>query len=107
VISLLCKKDSETFIVVIQDKIIRYWDHKSGKIWGDYLQWLPEQPEDNQKKILMSRNKIPAYFITMLKVPENEAAEWEACKDEADVYDLVVKDLQRNACKVLRCTKTA
>ena len=105
-ISLLCKKDSETFIVTIDGKVIRYWDHKDGGLWGGYLQWLPECPQENAKKIILGRNKIPAHFIAMLKVGEDELAEWNACNNESEVYDVVIKDLKKNACKVLKETKT-
>ena len=105
--SLLCSKNGNTFIVTIDpDKTIRYWDSKSGKIWQSFLQWLPATPEENAKKILMGRNRIPAHFVAMLNVPPEEKLEWDNCQDEQAVYDLVVRDLKKNTCDIIKETKT-
>lgn len=104
-IKILANKGGKNFIIIINNKVVKYWDEFEGKIWGGPLQWLPPSKE-TARKIVMSRNKIPAYFLDMLFVPADELAEWQNAKDDNEVFKLIKRDLIRNSCKIEKIATT-
>jgi len=98
-IKILVNKNGKSFIIMIDNKTVKYWDELEGKIWEGPLQWLPPSKE-TMNKIKMSRNKIPSYFLDMLFVPADELAEWQNAKDDNEILELVKRDLEKNFCKI-------
>ena len=104
VIKLLLEKNKQYFIITIDNKKILYWDKLMGKVWNTSLQYLPPDP-DIRKKIVMSRNKIPNNFIELLKITDEEMAEFEAAKDDEELKALVLRDCKKNMCNLIEVTK--
>ena len=99
-IILTAKAQGSYFNITIDGKVIKYWDEKHGKLWGGPLQYLPEDPKAIAT-IKMSRNKIPSFYIQLLKVSKEELEEFEKAQGEKELRDLVVKDLKKNGCEIV------
>lgn len=100
-IKLLFEKNKQFFIITIDNHVIKYWDKLQGKVWGQSLQYLPPDPEV-KKKILLSRNKIPAQFIDLFKISEEEMKEFENAKTDEELKELVIRDCKRNLCNLIK-----
>lgn len=98
--TLLFKKGNETFIIKIKDKKIHYWDRKEGEVWGGPIQFLPKDPE-TAKRIILSRGKIPHYFLNILNVSDEEYKEFQDAKDDTELREIVLRDCKKNGCKLL------
>jgi hypothetical protein len=99
-IKLLFEKNSQYFLITIDNKKIYYWDKLEGKIWGGPLQYLPPDPKVRMK-IILSRNKIPANMVELLKILPEELKEFEDAKDDMELRDIVLRDTQRKGCKLV------
>lgn len=97
---MMFEKQNQFFIITIESKKILYWDKLEGAIWGGSLQYLPPDPTI-ERKIIMSRNKIPAHFKEMLMIPEGEKKEFENAKDDDELKELVLRDAKQNGCKLI------
>lgn len=100
-IKLMFEKQSHYFVITIDGKTIQYMDNKNGELWGGPLPWFPPQYEQVKQKIMMSRNKIPAHFLGLFFIPKWELKEFEDAKDENELKALVLKDAERNGCKLV------
>lgn len=99
-IKMMFEKEGKYFVITIDKKKILYWDKLQGEIWGTSLQYLP--PDKNiQRKIKMSRNKIPAEFIDLFNVPKEEMKEFEDAKDDNELKELVLKDTKKHGCQLI------
>lgn len=102
-IKLMVEKQGKYFIITIDGKKILYWDKLQGAVWGGPLQYLP-QDSGIQKKIQMSRNRIPAEFVNLFFIPKWELDEFEKAQTEEELRDIVVRDLKKHNCKVVEET---
>lgn len=89
------------FWVYINGKTVHFWDDKNGKIWGGPIQLFPKC-EDNIKRIINSRNKIPLDMIQFAVPNDAELAEWSNAKDEEEVYRIILFDLSKSCGKPLK-----
>ena len=94
------KKANAYFVVTIDNHVILYWDKKEGALWGGSLQYLPPDPA-SRMKIINSRNKIPAYFLDLLKVSEDELKEFETAKTDEELKKLVIRDAKLHYCELM------
>lgn len=92
------------FVITIDNHKILYWDNKHGKIWGTSLQYLPPDP-NTIKKVIMSRNRIPAYFIDLLKPSEEDLVEFEKAKSDEELMELVIRDAKKHSCNLIEVKK--
>lgn len=99
-IRLMFQKSNVFFVVTVKGKTVLYYDKLQGQIWGGALQYLPPDP-NLKKQIMLSRNKVPQQFIEMLEVTKEELAEFEKAKDENELKDLIIRDCQKNGCKLI------
>ena len=97
---LMFEKNSQFFIVTIDNKVIKYWDRFQGDLWGGPLQYLPPDPSVI-KKIDMSRNRIPQQVKEMLIIPKDEMLEFKNAKDDEELKELVIRDCKRQGCKMI------
>ena len=100
-IKLLFERSGQYFFIMIDNKQIFYTDKKQGAIWGGPLRYLPPDPEA-QRKIDMSRNKIPAYFKEFLIVSKEEMIEFEKAENDNDLKEIVLRDTRRHECKLIK-----
>jgi hypothetical protein len=49
-------------------------------------------PENFVRLVALSRNRVPAHLINMFKFTEEEVKEYEACKTEDDLANMIIKD---------------
>jgi len=99
-IKLMFEKQNQFFIITIDNKKILYWDKFEGKVWGGALQYLPPDPS-LEKKIIQSRNKIPAHFKELLTITAEDMKEFENAKDDNELKELVLRDTKKNGCKLI------
>lgn len=94
-IRLVFTYTQEVLIFDIDNKIIIYRDRK----WPMGIKFIPKD-EDFIRKVRFSRNKISDNMITWM-VDANSGkslAEWEACKDDAEVAEIVKRDARLKGC---------
>jgi len=94
------EKNKEYFLITIDKKQIFYWDRLQGALWKTSLRYLPPDPA-NTLKIINSRNRIPNYFLELLKIPKEELKEFEDAKDDKELMELVIRDAKKNMCKII------
>jgi len=94
------ERNSQFFVIIIDNKKIWYWDKLQKSLWGGPLQYLPQDP-NAVKQIEMSRNRIPAYFKELLTIPKDELEEFENAKDDKELMELVLRDCKKNGCKLI------
>ena len=94
-IKMMFERNKQYFIITIDNKRVLYWDKLQGAVWGTSLQYLPPDPSMS-KKIIMSRNKIPANFIELLKVTPEELAEFNNAKDDEELKVIVLRDCKKH-----------
>jgi len=99
-IKLLFEKQKVYFIIEIKDKTVFYWDKSSGSIWGSSLQYLPPDP-NAKKKVIESRNKIPAMFIDLLTASEEDIKEYNSAKTDEELRDIILRDCKKNDCRLI------
>ena len=102
-IKLMIEKSGQYFVISIENKKIFYWDRLQGKIWGSPLQYLPPDPKVN-KKIDMSRNKIPQEYKKFLEISKEEMAEFDNAKTDEELKEIVMRDVKKHGCKILKET---
>lgn len=99
-IKLMFERNSQFFVIIIDNKKIFYWDKLQKSLWGKPLQYLPPDP-NVIKQIDMSRNRIPQYFKEMLVIPKDELKEFENAKDDRELMELVLRDCKKNGCRFI------
>ena len=99
-IKMLFEKPGVYFIIEIKDKIISYWDRYNSQVWGSSLQYLPPDP-NAKKRVIESRNKIPAMFLDLLTVSDDELKEYNEAKTDEELKDIILRDCQKNSCKLI------
>jgi hypothetical protein len=94
-IRLVFTKIRETIIVEVKNKIIIYKD----RVFPDGIQFMPKDPSF-QKKVLMSRNKIPRWMINLIDECNSgkNLQEYLSVKNDEELVPIIIKDFKRNAC---------
>jgi hypothetical protein len=95
-IKLLFSINTETFTFLIERRSIYYTDRK----WGVFIRCLP-RPIDFITKIRNSRNKLPTALINFFSFTDKDLAEYDSCKTEDDLADMIVKDSKLKGCKLV------
>jgi len=87
--------NQEVIIFDINRKEIIYRDRK----WPKGIRFIPKD-EGLVKLIIFSRNKISNNLITWIEDANSgkNLAEWEACKDDDDVAEIVKRDAAIRGC---------
>ena len=96
-ITLIFSIDRETFRVEIKDKEIYYLDRKMIRA----VRLVPVDPKLN-KRIIMSRNKLPEWIKMFYYMTEEEKKEYENCKTEEELSKVCVKDCESNGARLLK-----
>jgi hypothetical protein len=99
-IKIMIEKNKEYFLITIDKKQIYYWDKFQGALWKKPLRYLPPDPS-NTLTIINSRNRIPNYFIELLKIPADELKEFQEAKNDKELMELVIRDAKKNMCKIV------
>jgi hypothetical protein len=95
VIRLLFTHERELIIFEIENKSIVYKDRK----WQEGIRFIPRD-DAFIKKVILSRNRISYKLVEWI----NEAntgknlAEWQACKDDESVAEVIIKDAKSRGC---------
>jgi hypothetical protein len=94
-IRLVFTYDKEVIIFDIDNKIIVYRDRK----WPMGIKFIPKD-EDFIRKVKFSRNRISNDMITWMMDANSgkSLAEWEACKDDLEVSEIVKRDARLKGC---------
>jgi len=94
-ITLMFKKSGKYFSFVINNKSIL-------GIMGKYT--LPYQPPnlaEVNRQVLLSRNKLPAWFGELFKVTKEEQMEYELAKDDEALKKIIIKDAKKEGAELI------
>jgi len=94
-IRLMFSFQREILQFAVVDKKVYYTD----KVWSNWIQVVPKDP-GVQKKILMSRNKVPRQILKMFNLTPQEMEEYNNAKTDEDLADIVIIDARRRGCKL-------
>jgi len=100
-IKIMFSKASQFFVVAISNHTLTYWDKYVQVVFGGPIRYLPPVDPEVLRKIDLSRNRIPKAVKELLIVPKDEQAEFDACKTDDEMKDLVIKDAKRNECRLI------
>jgi len=94
-IRLLFTYEREIIIFEIENKVIVYRDRK----WQTGIKFIPKDI-DFIKKVIFSRNALSHRLIEWISEANSgkSLAEWEACKDDEEVAEIVIKDARSRGC---------
>ena len=94
-IKLIFTYNHNVIIFEINNKHIRYYDEK----WKMGINFIPKD-HDFVRTVIMSRNRIAAEMIRWINDANSgkNLAEWEACKDDYDVAEIVKRDAKLKGC---------
>ena len=96
-ISLVFTINREVFRLQIENKKIWYSDRK----WKRAIRLIPKD-DDFMKKIIMSRNKIPAGLKELFVLTKTEQEEYDKAKTDMDLKLLCVRDARRKGATILK-----
>ena len=96
-ITLIFSINRETFRVEIKDKEIYYLDRKMVRA----VRLIPIDPELN-KRIIMSRNKLPEWILSFYNMTEEEKKQYEECQTEEELSKICVLDCEKQGCVLLK-----
>ena len=103
-IQILLKARDKYFVISIENKVLKYWDERHGRIFGKPLQYLP--PDDHLKTaILYSRNSIPEYLIPLLDPDSGDLDDYANARNDRDLQDFVLRDCRRAGIEVVRISQ--
>jgi len=88
--------NKEVFNITIDNKVIWYRDRK----WNKSIRLIPKD-EEFIKKILMSRNKIPADLKDMFSLTEEEQAEYNNAKTDEELAQICIKDVRCKGARLI------
>jgi hypothetical protein len=94
-IKVMLAKQGAYFIFTIENRKI------TGIINGYVLPYQPPNLENVRSKILMSRNKLPAWTIDLFKINEKEQEEYDNAKDDEALKEIVIKDAKKEGAKII------
>jgi hypothetical protein len=94
-IRLLFTYEREVLIFEIENKVIVYRDRK----WQTGIKFIPKDVEF-VKKVIFSRNALSHNLIKWIAEANSgkSLAEWQACKDDEEVAEIVKRDACSRGC---------
>lgn len=94
-IRLLFTYEREIIIFEIDNKKIVYRDRK----WEKGISFIPKDA-DFIKRVIFSRNALSHNLIKWISEANsgNSLAEWQACKNDDEVADIVIRDARSRGC---------
>jgi hypothetical protein len=92
-IKLLFEKNGKYFSFVISDRSI------TGILNGYSLPYQPPNLTEVNRKILLSRNKLPAWFGDLFRITNEEMAEFNAAKSDEELKEIIIRDCKKYGCK--------
>lgn len=96
-IQLIFKIQRETFRVEIKGKEVYYLDRKMKRA----TRLIPKDAKI-EKRILMSRNKIPKNIVQMFELNEKEQKEYDSCNTEEDIAKICIEDCKKQGSELLK-----
>ena len=99
-IKLLFEKEGAYFGFTVKDKVVM-------GVMGKYI--LPYQPSNLayvKKTAILSRNKIPMWFVDLFRVTAGEQKQYDEAKDEAALCEIIIDDAKREHAKLISRTDT-
>lgn len=94
-ITIMLEKNGGYFSFTINNKCV------TGIMGGYMLPYLPPNLEQVDKTILLSRNKLPAWFGKLFRLTEGELKEFNDAKDDEALKEIILKDAKREGCRVI------
>ena len=94
-IKLLFKKGGKYFSFVIDNRKI------TGIMENYTLPYQPPNLPEVRKKILLSRNKLPAWFEKLFEVTKEEQMEYTRAKDDNALKEIIVSDAKREGAELI------
>lgn len=82
--------NKEPFRIEVSNRVISYTDRKFNKM----IKLIPKD-EDFWKKIVLSRNKIPTYFMELFNLTKEEQEEYNNAKDDLELSEICIRDCRR------------
>jgi len=94
-IRLLFTYEREIIIFEIENKVITYRDRK----WSTGIKFIPKDA-DFIKKVIFSRNALSTNLLRWITEANSGKCleEWQACKDDEAVAEIVIKDAKSRGC---------
>ena len=62
---------------------------------------MPPNLAEVDKKILLSRNKLPAWFGNLFRLTPEEKREFDEAKDDTELKDIILKDTKKEGCRLI------
>lgn len=90
------KKNGKYFSFVINDKSI-------SAIMGKWT--LPYQPPnlaEVNKQVLLSRNKLPAWFGELFKITKEEQTQYDDAKDDEALKEIIIRDAKKEGAEYIK-----
>jgi hypothetical protein len=81
----------ETYVIEVNSKEIFYKDRKLKRA----TRVIPVDPE-LQKKIIMSRNRLPTHLLDTFNLTKEEQIEYDNCKTEEELAEICKRDCLKN-----------
>ena len=72
---------------------------------GTWVRCMPP-PENFQRIVALSRNRVPAFLIDMFKFTEEEIKEYNNAKDEEALAAIIIRDAKVKGCIHIKTDKT-
>ena len=74
---------------------------------GKYI--LPYQPADLEyvkRQVILSRNKLPQWFLDLFRMTKGEQKQYDEAKDEKELCEIIINDATRENAKLISRTDT-
>ena len=94
-IKLLFKKGGKYFSFIIDNRTIV-------GVMGSYrLPYQPPNLAEVNKQILLSRNKLPAWFGKLFEITKEEQKEYDCAKDDNALKEIIVHDAKKEGAELI------
>jgi hypothetical protein len=90
-IKLIFSIQRETFVLEINQKEIYYCDRKLKRL----TRLIPIDIELN-KRIILSRNRLPKNLLVLFNLNEEEQKEYDSCNTEEELAEICINDCKKN-----------
>ena len=92
-IHLVFTANREVLNFTIEKRVVKYTD----RIFRTWIQCIPKDPVFAQK-IIMSRNKLPAFLIEMFNFSKEEMDEYNSASDDEAIAKIIINDAVKKGC---------
>ena len=94
-IKLMFEKAGAYFVFTIENKCIR-------GIMGKYnLPYQPSNLAEVDKQVMLSRNKLPAWFAELFKITEADQKEFDEAKDDEALKEIILRDAKKENARLI------